>query len=678
MENNILLNQPFDTPYQTPPFSKIKLENYKPAFISAVDEAKKEIDEITNNPEEPNFKNTIETLTQSGEKLSRISSIFFNLNSAETCDELQQIAQEVSPLLSEFNSDVKLNKELFQRIKKVYDNQENEELNPEQKELLKKTYKGFSRNGALLSEEKQKELRKIDNDLALLSLQFGQNVLSAINDFTLHLTNENDLKGLPEDEINNAKETAEAKGLDGWVITLQMPSYLGFMKYAENRELREKLYKANGSKAFQDNKFNNTENVLKIVKLRYERANLLGYKTHADFVLEERMAKSPEKVKTFLNDLLEKSKSFAVSDIKELADYAKQKDGISDFMPWDHAYYEELYKKEKFDLSEQELKPYFKLENVVNGAFQVANKLYGLEFKKINNIDVYHADVTTYEVIKNNEIIGIFYTDFFPRAGKRAGAWMTSYRDGHYLNNEHKIPQISIVCNFTKPTASKPSLLTFNEVTTLFHEFGHALHGLLANTQYESLAGTNVSWDFVELPSQFMENFCYEPEALALFARHYETGEIIPQKLIDKIIASSQFMEGYQTVRQLSFGILDMAWHATNPTLINNIDEFETKAFEETQVYPKIEGTNMSTAFSHIFQGGYSSGYYSYKWAEVLDADAFDFFKQNKIFNKEIADKFYKVLSSGGTIDPMILYKEFRGQEPSNKALLKRAGLIKD
>ncbi|MCK0202470.1 M3 family metallopeptidase, partial [Ornithobacterium rhinotracheale] len=596
-------------------------------------------------------------------------------NSAETNDEMQALAQEISPLLSEFSSDISLNKALFERIQKVYDSKP-EGLTPEQQRLLDKTYKNFSRNGALLSEKDQERLRQIDQELSLLSLQFGQNVLAATNDYVLHITDEKDLEGLPQDEIEAAREAAQAQSLQGWAITLQMPSYLGFMKYAKNRALREQLYRANGAKNFSENPFNNTENVLKIIKLRAERARLLGYKNHAAFVLEERMAQSPENVQNFLENLLQKAKPFGQEEIKKLSIYAKEKEGISELMPWDHAYFAEAYKKENFSLSDQELKPYFQLEKVIEGAFEIAEKLYNLSFKEVNDLEKYHADVHTFHVIKENEIIGILYTDFFPRAGKRPGAWMTSYRDGHYLHGEHRIPQISIVCNFTKPTAEKPSLLTFSEVTTLFHEFGHALHGLLANTQYASLAGTNVYWDFVELPSQFMENFCYEPEALQLFAKHYQTEEVIPQNLIDKIVAASQFMEGYQTLRQLGFGLLDMAWHTTHPEKITNLAQFEKEHLASTQLYPSVEGANISTSFSHIFQGGYAAGYYSYKWAEVLDADAFDYFKQHGIFNPEIAQKFYTLLSSGGTVDPMQLYTAFRGQKPSNAALLKRAGLV--
>ncbi|MDM1549311.1 M3 family metallopeptidase [Empedobacter falsenii] len=675
MANPLL--EKFETPFESAPFSKIKNEDYKPAFIQAIEEAKAEIDAITANPEAPTFANTIEAMELSGEKLGRISSIFFNLNSAETNDEIQEIAQEVSPLLSEFGNDVRLNQDLFERIKVVYNQKDSLNLTDEQAYLLEKKYKGFSRNGANLNEEDKNKLREIDKQLSMLSLQFGQNVLAETNAYELIITDENDLKGLPQYAIDQAKADAEQKNHEGWLITLQAPSYIPFMQYAENRELREKLFRANGVKAYQNNEFNNEENVKNIVKLRHERAKILGYKTHADYVLEERMAKTPTTVLDFLNDLLKKAKPFAEKEIEELTAFAKEADGIETLQRWDHAYYAEKLKQKKFSLSDEELKPYFQLENVIQGAFDVATKLYGITFKEIHNIDKYNDEVTTYEVLdKNGAFLSLLYADFFPRAGKRPGAWMTSYREASNVNGNTKRPHVSIVCNFTKPTKDTPSLLTFQEVTTLFHEFGHALHGMLPNTTYESLSGTNVYWDFVELPSQFYENFCYEPEALKLFAKHYQTGEIIPQELIEKVKASSSFMEGYQTVRQLSFGLLDMAYHANDLAEINDLQQFEKETFKQTELYPEIDKNMMSTSFSHIFQGGYSSGYYSYKWAEVLDADAFAFFQETGIFNPETAQKFYKLLSSGGTVEPMKLYEEFRGHKPTADALLKRAGLI--
>ena len=521
----------FNTPFDSAPFSKIKNEDYKPAFEQAIKEAKEEIDAITSNSEAPSFENTIEAMELSGEKLGRISSIFFNLNSAETNDEMQKIAQEVSPLLSEFGNDVRLNQDLFNRIKVVYNQIDSLNLTDEQAYLLEKKYKGFSRNGANLNYEEKSKLREIDKQLSMLSLQFGQNVLAETNNFELLITDINDLKGLPQYAIDQAKADAEQKNKEGWLITLQAPSYIPFMQYAENRALRENLFRANGLKAYQDNEYNNEDNVKQLVKLRHERANILGYNSHADYVLEERMAKNPKTVLDFLNDLLIKAKPFAEKEIKELADFAKELDGIETLQRWDHGYYAEKLKQKKFSLSDEELKPYFQLENVTQGAFDVATKLYGITFKEIHTIDKYNEEVTTYEVLdKNGDFLSLLYADFFPRPGKRPGAWMTSFREASNVKGNNKRPHITIVCNFTKPTKDSPSLLAFQEVTTLFHEFGHALHGMLPNTTYESLAGTNVYWDFVELPSQFYENFCYEPEALKLFAKHYKTGEIIPQE----------------------------------------------------------------------------------------------------------------------------------------------------
>mgnify|MGYP001545801517 FL=1 len=673
-----ILTSTFKTKYNTAPFSQIKLEDYQPAFIENIAAAKAEIDAIINNPEAPTFENTIEALDFSGNALDRLSSIFFNLNSAETCDEMQKIAQEVSPLLTEFSNDITLNEALFQRIKSVYEQKDTLNLSPEQATLLDKKFKSFSRNGALLSEEDKLKLREIDTELAKLKLTFSENVLAETNNYQLHLTNEADLKGLPEGAIEAASALAKSKDLEGWIFTLDFPSYLPFVTYAENRELRKEIAIAAGKKAFQNNEFDNQEIALKIAKLRYERANLLGYETHSHFVLEERMAQHPDKVKSFLNDLLTKAKPAAEKEFAELSAFAKELDGIEQLEKWDGAYYAEKLKQKLFNLDDEKLKPYFQLEKVLNGAFTIANKLFGLTFTEIFDIDKYHEEVTTYEVKDEfGELVAIFYADFFPRKGKRNGAWMTSFKSQYIKDGINERPHISNVCNFTKPTATKPSLLTFNEVTTLFHEFGHGLHGMLANTIYPSLSGTSVYWDFVELPSQVMENWCYEPEALALFAKHYETGEIIPQEYVDKIKESASFQEGMATLRQLSFGILDMAFHSNNPSAITNIKAFEKTAFEGTSLYPDVAENCMSVSFSHIFAGGYSSGYYSYKWAEVLDADAFAYFQEKGIFNKEVATKFKdNVLSKGGTELPMELYKRFRGQEPKPDALLKRAGLI--
>jgi len=673
-----ILTTKFTTKHNTAPFSQIKTEDFLPAFKEGIALAKAEIEAIVKNPEAPTFENTIEALSFAGDTLDRISNIFFNLHSAETNDEIQKIAQEVSPLLSEFSNDITLNPELFARVKTVYEQKKILDLSAEQTTLLDKKYKGFARNGANLSENKKNELREIDKELSKLSLEFGENVLNETHAFQMHITDEKDLSGLPEGTVEAARELAKSLEKEGWIFTLDYPSYIPFVTYADNRELRKKMAVASGAKGFQNNELDNQEIVLKIAKLRFERAKVLGYATHAHFVLEERMAESPEKVKAFLQDLLAKAKPAAEKEFAELSKFAKDLDGIETLEKWDGPYYSEKLKQQLFNLDDEKLKPYFKLENVLNGAFTVANKLFGLTFVEINDIDKYHEDVMTYEVKDvTGNLISIFYADFFPRKGKRNGAWMTSFKSQYVLSGINERPHVSIVCNFTKPTATKPSLLTFNEVTTLFHEFGHALHGMLANTTYPNLSGTSVYWDFVELPSQIFENWCYEPEALALFAHHYETGEVIPTEYIQKIKDSASFQEGMATLRQLSFGLLDMGWHGQDPTGITNLKDFETEQFAATNLYPDVKENAMSTAFSHIFQGGYSSGYYSYKWAEVLDADAFEYFQEKGIFNSEVAQKFRdNILSKGGTEHPMVLYKRFRGKEPKPDALLKRAGLL--
>lgn len=673
-----ILTQKFNTKHDTAPFSKIKNEDFLPAFKEGIASAKAEIDSIVNNPAEPDFDNTIAAMAFSGDMLERASSIFFNLHSAETNDEIQQIAQEVSPLLSEFGNDIRLNKDLFERVRAVYEKKDSLNLTPEQQTLLDKNYKSFSRNGANLPDDKKQKLREIDKQLSKLSLEFGENVLKETNNFHLHITDEKDLSGLPEGVVEAARETAKAMEKEGWVITLQYPSYIPFMTYADNRELRKKLALAFGAKGFQKNEYDNQEIVLQIVKLRHERALLLGYKSHADFVLEERMAESPVKVRTFLSDLLEKAKPAAEREFEQLSQFAKEIDGIEQLQKWDGAYYSEKLKQKLFNLDDEKLKPYFQLEKVLNGAFTIAGKLYGITFTEVEDIDKYHKDVTIYEVKDEaGNLVAIFYADFFPRKGKRNGAWMTSYKAQYIKDGVNERPHVSIVCNFTKPTETKPSLLTFNEVTTLFHEFGHALHGMLADTTYPNLSGTSVYWDFVELPSQVMENWCYEPEALELFAHHYKTGEVIPMEYITKIKESASFQEGMATLRQLSFGMLDMGWHSMDPGSITDLKTFELEQFAATQLYPDVAENAMSTAFSHIFQGGYSSGYYSYKWAEVLDADAFEFFREKGIFDAATAQLFKEhILSKGGTEHPMLLYKRFRGHEPKPDALLKRAGLL--
>ena len=697
------LLQKFNTKHNSAPFNEIKEEHYLPAFKELIEKSKKEIDEIANNPEEATFKNTIEALAYSGEQLDAVSSIFFNLNSAETNDEIQKIAQEVSPLLSEYSSQISQNEALFNRIKKVYDGFNSPPLegwssqrldrgglNEEQTTLLNETYKGFVRNGALLNDEDKKKLEKINMDLSLKSLQFGQNVLAETNNYFKHITDKKDLAGIPEAILAQFAEEARERNLEGYVITLQYPSYIPLMTYAENRELRKELALESGKKAFKNNEFDNQNLIKEIVKLRQEKAELLGYKSFADYVLEERMAKSPAKVFEFLNELLEKATPYAEKEIDELKTLAKA-DGIEEMQSYDHAFYAEKLRKAKYDIDDEELKPYFQLDKVEEAVFGLAKQLFGLEFVEINDVQKYHQEVKTYEVLEKSESQedgkseskqeakskkqkAILYADYHPRKGKRAGAWMTSFKSQKIQNGENVRPHISVVCNFTKPTSETPSLLTFQEVTTLFHEFGHALHGILANTQYPNLSGTSVKWDFVELPSQFLENYCYEPEFLKTFAKHYQTGEVLPDEKIQKISDSKNFMEGYQTLRQLGFGILDMTYHTKVGELENwSVKEFEDNTMKKTQLYPTNPETAMSTSFSHIFQGGYSAGYYSYKWAEVLDADAFQYFKENGIFNPEIAAKYKVLLSSGGTKDPMELYKNFRGSEPKVESLLKRA-----
>ncbi|NND25951.1 MAG: M3 family metallopeptidase [Flavobacteriaceae bacterium] len=674
-----ILNFPFDTAYNTAPFSKIENAHFLPAIKKAIQTAKDEIELIITNKDQASFENTIEALDFSGSELDRITSIFYNLNSAETNDEIQAIAQEVSPLLSEFSNDIRLNQDLFARVQQVYEKKDSLKLSEEQKTLLRKKYKSFARNGANLADDKKSVLREIDKKLSRLSLTFGENVLAETNAFELHVTSEKDLDGLPEGTIEAAKQLAESKQKEGWIFTLDYPSYIPFMTYAKNRALRKKLALAFGAKGFQGNKFDNQKNIIQIATLRHERANLLGYKTHAHFVLEERMAETPEAVFSFLNDLLLKAKPAAEKEFTNLQEFAKDLDGIETLQKWDSAYYSEKLKQKLFNLDDEKLKPYFKLENVIDGVFKVAYKLFDLNFEEIDSIDKYHKDVLTYKVSDDKgEMVAIFYADFFPRPGKRNGAWMTSYKPQYRLDGSNERPHISIVCNFTKPTKSKPSLLTFNEVKTLFHEFGHALHGMLANTTYPGLSGTSVHWDFVELPSQILENWCFEKEALELFARHYESDDTIPMDLINKIKESSTFHEGMQTLRQISLGLLDMNWHGIDPSGITDVKGHEKKAFASTQLYPDIPENCMSTSFSHIFQGGYSSGYYSYKWAEVLDADAFELFKEKGVFNKKVASDFKEhVLSKGGTEKPSELYRRFRGQDPKPEALLRRAGLIK-
>lgn len=672
MNNNPLLQS-----FAFAPFSKIKTEHFLPAFQQEIENTRKEIQAIVENPAPTDFANTLEALEFSGLRLDRISSIFFNLNSAETSPEMQALAQEISPLLTELSNDITLNRGLFERIEKVYQNTDKNTLTPEQQTLLEKKYKHFVRNGAHLPDPKKEELRKLDTELAKLSLKFGENVLAETQAYRLCVENEQELKGLPDLQLEQAKSLAQKEGKKGFVFTLDFPSYQPFITYVKNRDLRKEMYLAYARRGFNNNAHNNTQIVMDIARKRNQRAQLLGYETHAHFVLEERMAKTPETVKQFLDDLLKKATPKAREEFEELQQFARKTEGVEQLQKWDAAYFTEKLKQKKLQFDDEVLKPYFVLDKVLQGVFAVAKKLYGLHFEEVFDIDKYHPEVNTFKVTdENKRFIALFYTDFHPRPGKRNGAWMTSYKPQYRLQDKEERPHISIVCNFSRPSSDQPALLTFNEVTTLFHEFGHALHGMLANTTYPSLSGTHVYWDFVELPSQIMENWCYEKEALSLFARHFKTGELLPEQYLNNLKKTLQFMQGLQTLRQLGFGLLDMAWHGQSPPKVKNIEVLEREVFSKTDFYPPVENTSVSTAFSHIFQGGYAAGYYSYKWAEVLDADAFESFSENGIFDTLTAKKFKQyILEKGGTNSPELLFKKFKGRKPSPVPLLKRAGI---
>ncbi len=669
---------PLLVPFETPPFHLIKNEHYKPAFETAISLAKEEIAAVKKQSEAPTFENTVAALDYAGQTLGHISSIFFNLNSAETSPEMQQIAQEVSPLLTAFSNDLSLDPELFKRVKSVYEQKDSLSLDTESQRLLDKSYKSFVRNGALLNEAEQQTLREIDKNLSRLQLEFGEHVLADTQIFSLHITDELALDGLPDSVKTAAEDLAKSKEKEGWLFTLDYPSYVPFMKFSTQRSLREKMYKAFTSKGFQKNENNNEAIVLDIVRLRHQRAQLLGYENHAQYVLEERMAKSPATVFDFSQNILDKALPAAKAELEILKTYGKEQLGLDRIEKWDGSFVGEKLRQATFNFEEEVLKPYLPLQACVKGMFEIAHKLYGLNFSEVNDIPVYHKEVSTYKVYdQKGAFVSYFYTDFHPRPGKRGGAWMTSFRSQYKKDGHDYRPQIAIVCNFSSPTSKTPALLTFQELTTLFHEFGHALHGMLANTTYPSLSGTSVSWDFVELPSQIMENWCYEKEALSLFAKHYKDQSLIPMELVKKIKDQATFLEGMATLRQLSFGLLDMAWHSSSPDEIKDVVAFENEAFKGTDLYPSVAESCMSTAFSHIFQGGYAAGYYSYKWAEVLDADAFEKFKEAGIFNPKVAADFKEfILSKGGSEDPMVLYKKFRGSEPKPEALLKRAGLL--
>ena len=668
----------YQTPYQTTPFHLIRTEHYEPAIQVGMEEQNKEIDEIIHNPASPTFANTIVALEKSGALLNRITTVFGNLLSAETNDEMQAIAERIMPKLTEHSNNISLNEELFARIKAVYDGKEKEGLSQEDKMLLQNTYDGFIRNGANLSGEQKERFRQISSELSVLTLQFSQNNLKETNNYELSLTAEQ-LEGLPESALEAYAQTAKEKGKDNYIVTLQAPSFIPFMKYGKNRKLREQLYMAYNTQCTHDNEYNNMDIVKRLVNLRLERAQLLGYDTVADYVLTRRMAENSNNVYHLLNQLLEAYSPTAQKEVKEVETLAKKMEG-EDFqlMPWDWAYYSRILKESKFNLNEEELRPYFELGKVTEGIFGLATRLYGITFQENKEIPVYHPDVKAYEVFdKDKTFLAVLYTDFHPRAGKRSGAWMTNYKEQWKDENGNSRPHVSVTMNFTKPSADKPALLTFSEVNTFLHEFGHALHGMFANTTYQSLSGTNVFWDFVELPSQFMENFATEEEFLNTFAQHYQTGERIPSELIQRIVDASNFNIAYACLRQLSFGSLDMAWYTRTQPFDGDIRLYEKQAWAKAQIMPELKDTCMTVQFSHIMAGGYSAGYYSYKWAEVLDADAFSLFKEKGIFNQDIANSFrVNVLSQGGTEHPMTLYKRFRGQEPTIQALLKRNGII--
>lgn len=659
------------------PFNEVKAEHFLPALKESVNSARAKLEEYKKKTGS-DFQHVIVEQGDISDQVNYIAGIFYNLHSAECTEDLEKISPEISEILTKYGNDISLDPVIFGKVKACYDSRMSQKLTPEELTIIEKTYKGFVRSGALLADSEKTRMREIDEKLAKLTLTFSQNVLKATNDYILEITDRADLEGLPDTVIEAAAEFAEKKGKTGsWCFGLDAPSMIPFLTYSKKRELRKKLALANGSKTF-NNQFDNQANLKEILTLRTERAKLLGFNTHADYVLEERMAMSPKKVMDFLNDLLEKARPHAQKDMDRLKNLAKELDGITDFQSYDSTYYSEILMKRELNMDDEMLRPFFKLENVVDGIFKVANLLYGITFKEVTDVPKYHEDVRTFEVTDDNtgNFVGLFYTDFFPRPTKRGGAWMSGVRDQGLRNGKIERPHIMIVCNFTKPTKTKPSLLTLNEVQTLYHEFGHALHGLLSNVKYRDLSGTNVYWDFVELPSQIMENWVLEKECLDLFAVHYETGEKIPADLVKKIKESGKFLEGLGTLRQLTFAMLDMAYHTQDPSTITSIDEFEKKATEKTALLPRLPGTNVSTSFSHIFAGGYSAGYYSYKWAEVLDADAFEFFQTSGIFNREVASKFREhILEKGGTEHPMELYKRFRGQEPDVGALLRRAGL---
>ena len=675
MKDNPLL-QRSTHPYQAPAFDKIEIKHYKPAFIAAIEEAKAEIRLIADNTEEPTFANTIEALNTSGRTLNTVAGIFFNLNQAHTNEEMQQIAEEVAPMMTEYSMSIILNPVLFQKVKRVYEKKDSLGLNQEQAKLLEDSYKSFTRNGANLPDDKKEEYARLQEELSVATLTFGRNVLNATNAYLLEITDEADLEGLPDYVREMAAADAQAKGKEGWLFTLDHPSYGPFLKYSTRRDLREQLWRVINSKCI-GGEFDNTANIRKIVDLRIRVAQLLGYETYADYALEERMAKNPATVNSFLADLMQKSLPFAKRDVADIQAYATANGFEGQLMPWDFSYWSEKFQEERYSLNEELLKPYFELSSVQAAIFDLAGRLYGLKFEENPKLPVYHPDVKVFEVRdENGRFMSLLYIDYFPRESKRGGAWMTSFREQGFYDGVEERPHVSLVTNFTKPTSTTPSLITFYEFTTILHEFGHALHGMLAEGTYSTLTGTNVARDFVELPSQIMENWAYEPEYLNSFAKHYQTGEVIPQDLIDKIIAARNFLAGYAGVRQLNYGITDMAWHNVTSVPEASVVEYEQEILANSAIMPVVEGMVFSPSFSHIFSGGYAAGYYSYKWAEVLEADAYSLFKERGIFNREVAAEFRdKILSRGGIEDADVLFRNFRGRDPQPEALLEKLGM---
>ena len=676
MSDNPLLS-PFTAPHEAPPFDVIKEEHYLPAVQAAIESARDNVEKIKTESTPASFENVIVALETCSEQLDTVTSIFYNQLSAAGTDELEKLAEEIGPICSNFSSDIMLDPEIFARVKAVYDMREELDLTPEQDTLLDDCYKGFVRGGALLDEDKKKRLREINEALSTIGPAFNNNVKKSADAFSLHLTDKGDLAGLPDSAIDAAKHAAEEKDLEGWLFTLDYPSYIPFMTYSGKRDLREKIWRAFSSRAYGD-EFDNCDNILKIIRLRDERAKLLGYKHNADYVLEKRMAETPENVMAFLEKLQAAYKPSAEKELEELKDFAKETDGLEDIKPWDIGYYSEKLKHKLFDYSSEDLRPYFPLENVLKGVFQHFEKLFSLRFTENTSYPVWHKDVVAYDVTdaQSGKFMGVFYGDFFPRAGKKPGAWKTAYRNQGLHGGEIKCPVVAIVCNFTKPTKDKPSLLTFGEVTTLFHEMGHATHALLSNVTYASHAGTSVLWDFVELPSQVQENWAYEKETLDLFAAHYKTGEKIPEELVNKVVAAKNFMGGWAGLRQVNFATLDMKYYSGDVEKINDVAAFEDEATKETSLFPRLSGP-FSASFSHIFAGGYAAGYYSYKWAEVLDADTFELFEEKGLYNQPSAKSYVEnVLSKGGSEHPAKLYKRFRGRDADPDALLRREGLL--